>query len=57
MALVAELLAAAVLLWLLTWRRAPLPAATLTAAGLAVAFAGMEAEVRDVMRAAGWHGA
>lgn len=56
-ALALEVLIAAVLLGLLTWRRAPLPAAVLTASLLAVVFAGAEAELRDVMRAAGWHGA
>ena len=56
-ALAAELLLAAVLLGLLTWRRASLRAAVVTAALLAVAFAGAEAELRVIMRAAGWHGA
>jgi hypothetical protein len=56
-ALALELVVAALLLWVLTWRRAPLPTALLAASLLAVAFAGAEAEVRDVMRAAGWHGA
>jgi hypothetical protein len=56
-ALALELLVAAALLCLLTWRRAPLPAALLAASLLAVAFAGAEAELRAVMRSAGWHGA
>jgi hypothetical protein len=57
LALAAELLLAALLLGLLSRRRAPLPASVLATAILAVAFAGLEAEVRDMMRAAGWHGA
>jgi hypothetical protein len=56
-ALAAELLMAAALLCLLSRRRVPLPAAALAATVLAVVFAGAEAEIRDVMRAAGWHGA
>jgi hypothetical protein len=56
-ALAAELLAAALLLGLLTWKRAPLPAAVLTATLIAAAFAGAEAELRHLMHAAGWHGA
>jgi hypothetical protein len=57
LALAAELLLAALLLGLVSWRRAPLAASVLATAILAVAFAGLEAEVRDLMRAAGWHGA
>jgi hypothetical protein len=56
-ALAAELVLAAVLLCVLTWKRAPLPPAVLATIVLGVGFAGLEAEVRDVMRAAGWHGA
>jgi hypothetical protein len=56
-ALAAELVLAVGLLCVLTWKRAPLPPALLVAIVLAVGFAGLEAEVRDVMRAAGWHGA
>jgi hypothetical protein len=55
--LAAELLLGAVLLPLCARRRASLPAATLAACALAVAFAGAEAEVREAMRAAGWRGA
>jgi hypothetical protein len=55
--LAAELLLGAVLLPVCAWRRASLPAATLAACALAVAFAGAESEVREAMRAAGWRGA
>mgnify|MGYP001111810894 CR=1 FL=1 len=41
----------------LTWRREPLTYATAMTCLLAVAFALTEAEVRGMMRAAGWHGA
>jgi hypothetical protein len=55
--LAAELVLAVALLCLLTWKHASLPSALLAAGVLAVGFAGVEAELRDVMRAAGWHGA
>jgi hypothetical protein len=57
LALGLELLAGAGVLLLLGWRRAPLGHALASVAALAFAFALVEAEVRDVMRAAGWHGA
>jgi uncharacterized protein DUF6518 len=57
LALALELVLAGGILALLSRRRAPLPAAVLTAVILALVFAGVEGGVRDVMRAAGWHGA
>jgi hypothetical protein len=56
-ALITELVAAAGLLVLLCWRRAPLTRALATAVVLAGACALFESALRDVMRAAGWHGA
>jgi Family of unknown function (DUF6518) len=52
-----ELAAAAVLLLVLSVRRAPVAHALAGAVVLAVAFALVEAELRGYMRAAGWHGA
>jgi Family of unknown function (DUF6518) len=57
LALWTELAAAAVLLVVLSRRRAPLAHALAGAVVLAVAFALVEAELRGYMRAAGWHGA
>jgi hypothetical protein len=56
-ALAAELAFGVALLCLLTWKHASLPSALFGAAVLAIGFAGAEAGLRDVMRAAGWHGA
>jgi hypothetical protein len=56
-ALAAELVLAVALMGVVTWKHASLPTALLGAAVLAVGFAGAEAGLRDVMRAAGWHGA
>jgi hypothetical protein len=56
-ALAGELLLAVALLCVVTWKHASLPSALLGAAVLAAGFAGAEAGLRDVMRAAGWHGA
>jgi hypothetical protein len=56
-ALSGEVFAAAALLLALCWRRVPLSHAALVTGVMAVAFAVTEAEVRGVMRAAGWHGA
>jgi Family of unknown function (DUF6518) len=57
MALSGEVLAAVALLLALTWGRVRLTHATVMTCVMAVAFAVVEAEVRGVMRAAGWHGA
>jgi len=57
LALAAELAGALALLVLLSRRRVPLSHALASAVGLALAFAVVESEVRQVMRAAGWHGA
>jgi hypothetical protein len=56
-ALAAELACGVAVLLMLSWRRAPLSHALVTALALAFAFALAEAEIRGVMRAAGWHGA
>jgi hypothetical protein len=55
-ALGAELLAGLVVLLLLSWRRVPFGQAMATAMVMALAFALVEAEVRGLMRGAGWHG-
>jgi uncharacterized protein DUF6518 len=52
-----ELLTGVGVLLLLSWRRLPLAQTLASAVGLAVAFAAVEAEVRGLMRGAGWHGA
>jgi hypothetical protein len=57
LALALELAGGLAILLLLSWRRLPLGQALAGAVTLAVAFAVVESEVRDVMRAAGWHGA
>ncbi len=57
LALAVELRLAGGVLALLRRRRAPHPAAVLAAVALAIVFAGVEGGLRDVMRAAGWHGA
>jgi hypothetical protein len=56
-ALAAELACGIAVLLMLSWRRVPLAHALVTAMALAFAFALAEAEIRGVMRAAGWHGA
>jgi hypothetical protein len=56
-ALALELVAGVALVLLLSWRRVPVAQALASAAGLAIAFALVESEIRGVMRAAGWHGA
>jgi hypothetical protein len=56
-ALAAELALAIAVLCVLTWNRTSVRSALFGAAVLAVCFAGAEAGLRDVMRAAGWHGA
>jgi Family of unknown function (DUF6518) len=55
--LAAELACGIAVLLLLSWRRAPLGQVLASAVALSFAFAVVEAEVRDFMRAAGWHGA
>jgi hypothetical protein len=55
--LAAELACGIAVLLLLSWRRAPLGQVLASAVALSLAFAVVEAEVRDFMRAAGWHGA
>jgi hypothetical protein len=56
-ALALELATGVALVLLLSWRRLPVGQALASAAGLAIAFALVESEVRGLMRAAGWHGA
>jgi hypothetical protein len=57
MALALELLTGVAVLVVLSRRRVPVTQALASAVALAFAFAVVEAEVRDLMRAAGWHGA
>jgi hypothetical protein len=56
-ALAAELACGVAVLVALGWRRVPIGQVLASAVGLAFAFALVEAEVRGIMRAAGWHGA
>jgi hypothetical protein len=56
-ALAAELAAAGCLVVALNWRRMPLLRSVAATVALAAAFAVAEAQVRDYMHAAGWHGA
>ena len=56
-ALAAELAGGVAVLLMLSWRRVPMSHALASALALAFAFALAEAEIRGVMRAAGWHGA
>ena len=56
-ALAAELACGVAILLVLSWRRVSFAQAAASAVALALAFALVEAEVRGVMRAAGWHGA
>jgi hypothetical protein len=57
LALALELLTGIAVLVLLSRRRVPVAQALASAVALAFAFAFVESEVRDLMRAAGWHGA
>ena len=56
-ALLCELVCGVVILLMLSRRRVSLSRALASALALALAFALAEAEIRGVMRAAGWHGA
>jgi hypothetical protein len=56
-ALAAELACGVAALLALGWRRVPISHALASALGLALAFALAEAEIRAIMRAAGWRGA
>jgi hypothetical protein len=56
-ALASELACGIAALLALGWRRVPISHALASAVGLALAFALAEAEIRGIMRAAGWRGA